>query len=122
MARSKDRHRRPDRKRCNLPRSLRKRRSASSFASTMTEGRVSSSHHVSPIRNPFEVMMASNIAQEQRFSSLATSLGKDELAIKDFEGHETLSQSFEFRITATSKKPNLNLDTIIGTNACVTVK
>jgi len=66
--------------------------------------------------------MASNLSQNERFASLTTALGKEELAIQEFDGNETLSKAYEYRVIATSENRNVDLDKIIGNNACITLE
>jgi type VI secretion system secreted protein VgrG len=65
--------------------------------------------------------MASTLSQDTRLASLRTPLGPDELAITRLDGHEGLSELFEFKVEAVSETANLDFDKAIGRNAVVTV-
>jgi type VI secretion system secreted protein VgrG len=70
----------------------------------------------------FEVRMANNLSQDKRIATLTTSLGKDQLVIKDLDFDERISSVFEYRLTAYSAKSDVKFDSIIGTNAAVILK
>jgi type VI secretion system secreted protein VgrG len=66
--------------------------------------------------------MASALTQDKRIASLETPLGKDVLAAVRFDGAESLSELFEFRIEALSEQSNLDFDKAIGNNCSLTFK
>ena len=63
-----------------------------------------------------------DLSQEKRIGSLGTPLGKDVLVLTRFNGSEGLSELFEFRVDALSKKSGINFDDAIGQNCSVKLK
>lgn len=66
--------------------------------------------------------MASPYKQEPRFAELTTPLGPNELVLRRFDGHEAVSELFEYRVEAISHKVEPEFDQIIGRNCTVTLK
>lgn len=60
--------------------------------------------------------MPSSYTQDQRTAELTTPLGKDKLLLNAFTATEGVSELFEFKIQASSDKPGLNFDDVIGKN------
>ncbi len=67
--------------------------------------------------------MPSANTQDKRIGSLETPLGKDKLVLLGFEGTETLSRPFEFKVEALNTDKNvLVFDDAIGKHCTVTVQ
>src|SRR5437763_15308086 len=66
--------------------------------------------------------MAGNLRQDPRVGAFDTPLGKDELVLYRFDGSEGLSELFEFQIEALSETSDINFDSAIGANCCVSIK
>jgi type VI secretion system secreted protein VgrG len=64
---------------------------------------------------------SSDHKQSQRVARLDTPFGPDELVLYRFEGHEGLSELFEYRVEALSRNDNINFDRAIGKNCSVTI-
>jgi type VI secretion system secreted protein VgrG len=63
-----------------------------------------------------------SLSQEKRTGSFQTLLGKDKLVLASFEGHEGLSELFEFRVNCLSEeKGQINFDRLLGTDSHVTL-
>lgn len=62
------------------------------------------------------------IAQANRLLSIATPLGKDKFLVEEFEGTETLSTPFEFRLSLLSSDDSIDHRSIIGREVAVTVR
>ncbi len=65
--------------------------------------------------------MSDSLEQDQRVAKLDTPFGKDVLVLTRFDASEGLSELFEYRIDALSKK-DVDFDQAIGRNCSVTVK
>ncbi len=61
------------------------------------------------------------LSQDNRMATFTCDLGKDVMAIERFEGTEGLSETFEFRIDVLSKEKFVDMDTILGTNCCLSI-
>lgn len=64
----------------------------------------------------------SQLTQENRLLSIASSLPKDELLLTSIEGIESISDIFEFEITVLSKNHGLKPEQLIGKPATVTIQ
>jgi type VI secretion system secreted protein VgrG len=64
----------------------------------------------------------SQLTQENRLLSIASSLPKDELLLTSIEGIESISDIFEFEITVLSKNHALKPEQLIGKPATVTIQ
>ena len=62
-----------------------------------------------------------DLSQENRTGSLQTPLGKDQLVLEKFEGTESLSDLFDFTVTAVSKIANIDFDKLLGETAKVAI-
>lgn len=58
--------------------------------------------------------MPAELQQSQRLASFTTTAGKDEFSLIKFEAEECLSELFTYKIEATSKTDNADLEKIIG--------
>jgi type VI secretion system secreted protein VgrG len=59
--------------------------------------------------------------QDNRSGRLLTSLGKDVLALKTFDGEDHMNGLFEYRVTALAADEKLDLNALIGTHATITI-
>lgn len=66
--------------------------------------------------------MRTGYTQNQTFLSVHTALGKDVLLLDMFQGHEGLSQLFEYTLTLRSSSNDLLASDIIGTSVTVTLQ
>ena len=66
--------------------------------------------------------MRTGYTQNQTFLSVHTVLGKDVLLLDMFQGHEGLSQLFEYTLTLRSSSNDLLASDIIGTSVTVTLQ
>ena len=60
--------------------------------------------------------MAAKLTQDTRIGSFSSDLGEDVLAITRFEGTESLSSLFEFRVEVVSEDKDINFDSVLGTD------
>jgi type VI secretion system secreted protein VgrG len=63
-----------------------------------------------------------NISQDDRIGSLTTPLGDNVLVLNRFDGHEALSELFEFRIEAASEQQGIDFNKALGVNHVVKIK
>ena len=63
--------------------------------------------------------MPVDFSQEARLGRLTTNLGSSALLLVEFSGTEFVNDLFEYRVSAISTEPNLNLDDLVGTHATV---
>jgi type VI secretion system secreted protein VgrG len=66
--------------------------------------------------------MAEPLRQDDRVAKFDTPLGKDTLALLNFEGTEALGQQFEFHVEALSEQENINFDQAIGKGCTLSLK
>ena len=66
--------------------------------------------------------MSDNLSQDQRVGKLKTPLGDDALALSRFDGGESLSELFEFRIEAMSTEANIDFNAALGKSVTVILK
>ena len=68
--------------------------------------------------------MAFSIIHEQKdlFATLTTPFGEKEVAIKNFRGHEALSELFEFEVVFTCKNSALDLEKGLGGSITISMK
>jgi len=64
----------------------------------------------------------SNLTQDNRFISITTPLGKDELLLTSFEGTEFISNLFEFQIETLSANHKITPEKIIGKTVTLTIE
>lgn len=57
--------------------------------------------------------------QVQRVGKLHTAIGPDVLVLQRFDGHDKVDSLFDYTVEALSIDPNIDLDRLIGTHACV---
>lgn len=62
------------------------------------------------------------LTQDDRFISISSPLGKDELLLTSFEGVESISDLFEFRIEILSKNHSISPTELIGKTVTVTIQ
>ena len=60
--------------------------------------------------------------QANRFIAVDTPLGEDALLLRNFTGHEGISQLFSFELDFLSEDPNIPFDKIIGQRISVKVR
>jgi len=65
--------------------------------------------------------MPAELRQLQRLASLTTSAGKDKFSLVKFEAEEGLSELFTYKIEATSKTENADLESMIGEKCFVSM-
>lgn len=65
--------------------------------------------------------MAAFFKQDFRMGSLATVLGKDELALQGFDGTDALNTLFSYSVACLGGTADVNFDSLIGTHATVTL-
>ncbi len=58
--------------------------------------------------------MTNTYSQDDRTGRLATPLGKDQLLLVRFEGHEALGELFELRVEALSPHPTIDFKALLG--------
>jgi len=66
--------------------------------------------------------MGDNLSQDQRVGKLKTPLGDDKLVLSRFDGGESLSELFEFRIEAMSTESNIDFNAVLGKSVTVILK
>ncbi len=66
--------------------------------------------------------MGDNLSQDDRIGKLTTPLGDDKLALSRFDGGESLSELFEFRIEAISTEANVDFSAALGKSVTVMLK
>lgn len=66
--------------------------------------------------------MSDSLGQTERIAKLNTPLGEDNLVLVSFECSEGVSEDFEIRIDALSKKKGINFDSAIGQHCTITVE
>ena len=71
-------------------------------------------------QRPSGDFMTDDLSQANRIGQLTTPLGDDVLALTRFDGGESLSELFEFRVEAVSKQENIDFNAALGKS--VTVK
>jgi type VI secretion system secreted protein VgrG len=67
-------------------------------------------------------MMAGNLSQQARIGELTTPLGENVLVLSRFDGGETLSEPFEFRVEAISEQQNIDFNAALGKSITVKLK
>lgn len=60
--------------------------------------------------------------QQNRAAILKTPLGEDRLVVSRFDGSEGVSELFEYRIEALSKRNDVDFDELLGKNVTLTIK
>ncbi len=66
--------------------------------------------------------MGDNLSQDDRIGKLTTPLGDDKLVLSRFDGGESLSELFEFRIEAISTEANVDFNAALGKSVTVMLK
>ena len=66
--------------------------------------------------------MSDNLSQDDRLGKLTTPLGGDKLALSRFDGGESLSELFEFRIEAIATEANIDFNAALGKSVTVRLK
>ena len=66
--------------------------------------------------------MGDNLSQDDRIGRLTTPLGDDKLVLSRFDGGESLSEPFEFRIEAMSTEANVDFNAALGKSVTVALK
>jgi len=66
--------------------------------------------------------MGDNLSQDDRVGRLTTPLGNDKLVLSRFDGGESLSELYEFRIEAMSTDANLDFNAALGKSVTVKLK
>jgi type VI secretion system secreted protein VgrG len=66
--------------------------------------------------------MGDNLSQDERVGKLTTPLGDDKLTLSRFDGGESLSELFEFRIEAMSTEANIDFNAALGKSVTVKLK
>ena len=68
--------------------------------------------------------MAFSIIHEQKdlFATLTTPFGEKEVAIKNFRGHEALSELFEFEVVFSAKNDSIDLEKGLGGSITICLK
>ena len=66
--------------------------------------------------------MGDNLSQDERVGKLKTPLGDDKLALSRFDGGESLSELFEFRVEAMSIEANIDFNAALGKSVTVLLK
>ena len=66
--------------------------------------------------------MNSTLTQDKRVAKLQTQAGENVLVLTRFDGHEGLSELFEFHIDAYSEEENVDFDKALGKPCSVTCK
>ncbi|WP_294541197.1 type VI secretion system tip protein TssI/VgrG [uncultured Rhodoblastus sp.] len=64
----------------------------------------------------------SQLLQENRPGEFNSPLGKDKLSLTRFDGSEGIGELFEYRVEAVSSQDNIDFDSALGHNCCVTLK
>jgi type VI secretion system secreted protein VgrG len=66
--------------------------------------------------------VAQALAQDTRMGSFSSNLGKDRLVVSRFEGSESLSELFEYRLEVVSDDTDVDFDKVLGTKCSLAVQ
>ncbi len=66
--------------------------------------------------------MGDDLSQDERIGKLTTPLGDDKLVLSRFDGGESLSELFEFRIEAIAAEANIDFNAALGKSVTVKLK